>query len=83
MNNLAVPGQIETRHGEFLRVTIAELTDMSCRTAEPLPQLDPQSVIGVWLGAIGPLIAHIKSGSRTCLEFDGAIHASIVNHFNA
>jgi len=81
--DLALPGQIEIRQGQFCSITISELSRANCRIRESLPQLHAETPVQVWLGAIGPLRAHVSARSLSQVVFDGEIHAAIVEHFNA
>jgi len=81
-HDLSVPGQLEIGQGKLSPVTISELSEDNFRIQEDLPELDSDTSVLLWLGAIGPLRAHVSPQSRTFIEFDGAIHSAIVEHFN-
>ena len=81
--DLQLPGEVEVRPGSLCRITISELSESGCRIAEPLQQIEAGKLVLVWLNAIGPLRARVSPAALMTLEFDGAIHPAIVEHFLA
>ena len=81
--DLQLAGEVEIRPGRLCRITISELSVSGCRMAELLPQIEAEKPVLVWLNAIGPLRARVSPATPTTLEFDGAIHPAIVEHFLA
>ena len=81
--DLQLPGEVEIQPGRLCRITISELSEAGCRMTEPLRQIEAEKPVLVWLSAIGPLRARVSPAMPTKLEFDGAIHPAIVDHFLA
>lgn len=81
--DFVVLGEVDAGGNARSPVTVLELTETSCRLREKLLEVENPTTLNLWLGAIGPLRGHLSSTSHDCIEFDGAIHSSIVEHFRS
>ncbi len=79
---LMIPASVETVAGHTFPVTVSDLCDRRCRIMRPLAVSLLGMSIQLWLGAIGPLRAHLSPYARTLLLFDYPIHRAVVAHFN-
>lgn len=79
--NIAVEAQVDWETGRSCAVIVSSLTSHACELADSLPVWPGN--LTLWLGAIGPLRAHLEGAGGTMLVFDGPIHPAIADHFNA